>query len=165
MKSEEQKKIARAKEEERKAWEAEKRKLKDDIDEANRNAEKLADQAKANQKFIGNGSAQYDGLTQEEFVAEIVRTRFGDKAAQSGFGEDGADILQTVWRKGENCGTIYYESKSAGNGFKMEWVEKFKKNLRKKGANLGVIVTDAKPGIRQKPKIEELKDIWVCNLQ
>lgn len=28
-----------------------------------------------------------------------------------------------------------------------------------------MIVTDAKPGIRQKPKIEELKDIWVCNLQ
>ena len=26
-------------------------------------------------------------------------------------------------------------------------------------------VTDAKPGIRRKPKIEELKDIWVCNLQ
>ncbi len=145
--------------------EAKMRKMQGDIDEANRNAEKLADRAKANQKFIGNGSAQYDGLAQEEFIAEVVRTRFGDEAEQSGIGENGADILQTVRHEGENCGTIYYESKSASNGFKMEWVEKFKKNLRKKGSNLGVIVTDAKPGTRQKQKIKELKDIWVCNLQ
>ena len=76
------------------------------------------DIAKANQKFIGNGSTQYDGLAQEEFIAEIVRTRFGDKAEQSGIGENGADILQTVWHEGENCVTVYYESQEC-----QQWVQ------------------------------------------
>ena len=118
VKSEAQRRESKAREEERKAWEAEKRKLKSGVDKVNRNTEKLVAQAKTNQKIIGNGSAQYNGLSQEEFIVEVVRERFGDKVDQSGIGENGADILQTVWREEENYGTIYYESKSTSKGFK-----------------------------------------------
>lgn len=47
----------------------------------------------------------------------------------------------------------------------MKWVDKFKENLREKGADPGVIVTNAKSGIRQKPKIDKIEGIWFATFR
>ena len=52
--------------------ESENCKLKNDLDKAKRDTDKLAEQVKANQKFFGNDSAQYDGLSQGEFIEAYV---------------------------------------------------------------------------------------------
>lgn len=83
----------------------------------------VADQSKDNQKFIGNDSAQYDGLSQEKFIVEIMRTRFGDKAEQSGIGKNGADILQIFGARGKTAARSTTKERapatdSSGNGLR-----------------------------------------------
>jgi len=65
-------------------------------------------------------------------------------------------------RTRQNCGTIYYESKRTKD-FQPGWIEKFKNDIRERGANLAVLVTEAMP---QGMDRMGLKDgIWICTYE
>ncbi len=60
-------------------------------------------------------------------------------------GQQGADIMQEVRSiSGETVGLIYYESKKTKN-WSEPWVSKFKEDIRKKGAQMGILVSEVLP--------------------
>lgn len=86
-----------------------------------------------------------------------------DTIAEIKKGARGADCLQVVnTRARQNCGSIYYESKRTRN-FQSTWIEKFKKDLREKNADVGVIVTETMP--RDMDRMGLLKGIWICSFE
>lgn len=108
------------------------------------------------------GSMQLQGEVQELAIEEWLETKFPlDTIEEIKKGVRGADCLQIVnTREIQNCGTIYYESKRTQN-FSPTWIEKFKNDIREKGANIGVLVTEVMP-----PDMDRMgmKDgVWICD--
>jgi len=62
-------------------------------------------------------------------------------------------------RSRQNCGTIYYESKRTKD-FQSSWIEKFKADIRERGANLGVLVTEVLPSDMDRVGLKD--GIWIC---
>jgi hypothetical protein len=78
-------------------------------------------------------------------------------------GARGGDCLQIVnTRSVQNCGTIYYESKRTKD-FQPTWIEKFKADIREKGANIGVLVTEVMPADMDRMGLKD--GIWICNYE
>jgi hypothetical protein len=120
---------------------------------------KLTEEMKRKQE---QGSMQTQGEVQELVIEEWLAEKFPlDTIQEIKKGERGADCLQIVHtRSRQNCGSIYYESKRTKN-FQPSWIEKFKADIRERGASIGVLVTEVMP-----PDMERLglKDgIWVCS--
>lgn len=92
------------------------------------------------------GSMQLQGEAMELAIEEFLTNSFPtDLIYGIKKGANGADCLQTInTYEHQNCGTIYYESKRTKN-FSEGWIEKFKNDIKAKGADLGVLVTDALP--------------------
>lgn len=116
------------------------------------------------QRRAEQGSTQLQGEVQELAIEDWLRTRFPlDTVEEIKKGARGADCLQTVHtRSRQNCGTIYYESKRA-KAFQPGWIEKFRQDIREKGADAGVLVTQAMP-----PDMDGmgLRDgIWICSFE
>ena len=60
-------------------------------------------------------------------------------------GQTGADIVQNVTsRSGKVIGQIYFESKKTKR-WSEQWVQKFKDDIRKKGAYIGILVSEVLP--------------------
>lgn len=116
------------------------------------------------QRRAEQGSTQLQGEVQELAIEDWLRARFPlDTVEEIKKGARGADCLQTVHtRSRQNCGTIYYESKRA-KAFQPGWIEKFRQDIREKGADAGVLVTQAMP-----PDMDGmgLRDgIWICSFE
>ena len=114
------------------------------------------------QRRAEQGSMQLQGEVQELAIEEWLRAQFPlDSVEEIKKGARGADCLQTVHtRSRQNCGTIYYESKRA-KAFQPGWIEKFRQDIREKGADVGVLVTQSMP-----PDMDGmgLRDgIWICS--
>ena len=78
-------------------------------------------------------------------------------------GARGGDCLQIVnTRTRQNCGKIYYESKRTKD-FQSGWIEKFKADMREKGADVGVLVTEAMPSGFDRMGIME--GVWICSYE
>ncbi len=110
------------------------------------------------------GSMQLQGEVQELAIEEWLTANFPlDTISEIKKGDRGADCIQMVHtRSTQNCGTIYYESKRTKN-FEPKWLEKLRDDIRAKGANIGVLVTDAFPkGMERMGMVE---GIWVCNFE
>jgi hypothetical protein len=76
-------------------------------------------------------------------------------------GARGADCIQTInTRSATNCGKIYYESKRT-KAFQPAWIEKFKIDIREKGANIGVLVTETLPADMNRMGYRE--GVWICS--
>ena len=92
------------------------------------------------------GSMQMQGEVQELAIEEWLAAQFPlDTIEEIKKGIRGGDCLQYVnTRTHQNCGTIYYESKRTKD-FQPSWIEKFKTDIRDKGANIGVLVTEGLP--------------------
>lgn len=122
---------------------------------------KLIDELK--RKSI-QGSVQLQGEVQEMAISDWLKSQFPyDSIEEIRSGARGADCLQTVFtREHRNCGTIYYESKRTKD-FQPAWIEKFKEDMRSKGADLGVIVTQAMP--RDMHTMGEINGIWICTYE
>jgi len=69
-------------------------------------------------------------------------------------------IVNTRTRK--NCGLIYYESKRTKR-FQPKWIEKFKADIGEKGANIGVLVTEAMPDDMNQMGLKD--GIWICTFE
>jgi len=107
------------------------------------------------------GSMQLQGEVQELAIEEWLAASFPlDSIEEIKKGARGGDCLQTVnTRTRQNCGTIYYESKRTKD-FQPSWIEKFKNDIREKGVNIGVLVTEVLPPDMDRMGLKE--GIWIC---
>ncbi len=107
------------------------------------------------------GSMQAQGEAQELILEELLRSSFPfDLVSEVGKGVRGADCIQTVRNNlGQECGKIIYESKRTKE-FSHEWIEKLKADMRSQGADVAVIVTQAKP--KDVDGFGEKEGVWIC---
>ncbi|NMC39142.1 MAG: DUF2130 domain-containing protein [Bacteroidales bacterium] len=110
------------------------------------------------------GSMQLQGEVQELAIEEWLATNFPlDTISEIKKGALGADCIQIVNTHSRvNCGSIYYESKRAKN-FSPEWIEKFKSDMRAKGINVGILVTQAYP--KGMDRMGLVDGVWVCSFE
>lgn len=122
---------------------------------------KLTEEMKRKQE---QGSTQLQGEVQELAIEEWLATKFPlDTIEEIKKGARGADCIQIVHTRTEqNCGTIYYESKRTKD-FQPSWIEKFKADIRDRGANIGVLVTEVMPSDMDRMGLKD--GIWICNYE
>lgn len=110
------------------------------------------------------GSMQLQGEVLELAIEEWLTANFPlDTITEIKKGDRGADCIQVVHtRTRQNCGSIYYESKRTKE-FHLNWLEKFKDDIREKGANIGVLVTDVFP--KGMDRMNLIEGIWVCSFE
>ena len=126
------------------------RKLKEEIQELQRRAEQ--------------GSMQSQGEVQELAIEEWLSYSFPlDTIEEIKKGARGADCLQIInTRTRQNCGSIYYESKRT-KGFQAGWIEKFKNDIRDKGADVGILVTESMPNDMDRMGLKD--GVWICTFE
>jgi hypothetical protein len=122
---------------------------------------KLTEEMKRKQE---QGSMQLQGEVQELAIEEWLALQFPlDTIEEIKKGARGGDCIQVVnTRSVQNCGTVYYESKRTKD-FQPSWIEKFKADIRVKGANIGVLVTEVMPPDMSRMGMKE--GIWICNYE
>lgn len=110
------------------------------------------------------GSMQLQGEVQELGIEEWLASQFPlDTIEEIKKGARGGDCIQVVnTRTRQNCGKIYYESKRTKD-FQPSWIEKFKTDMRDKGADIGVIVTEAMPSDFDRMGIKD--GVWICSYE
>tara|TARA_R110001583_G_scaffold85590_2_gene224426 strand:- start:1514 stop:2791 length:1278 start_codon:yes stop_codon:yes gene_type:complete len=120
---------------------------------------KLTEEMKRKQE---QGSMQLQGEVQELAIEEWLAGQFPlDTIEEIKKGARGGDCIQIVnTRTEQNCGKIYYESKRTKD-FQPSWIEKFKNDIREKGANIGVLVTEVMPSDMDRMGLKD--GIWICN--
>jgi hypothetical protein len=120
---------------------------------------KLTEEMKRKQE---QGSMQLQGEVQELAIEEWLISKFPlDTIEEIKKGARGGDCIQIVHsRTKQNCGTIYYESKRTKD-FQPTWIEKFKADIRDRGANIGVLVTEVMPSDMDRMGLKD--GIWICN--
>ncbi len=124
--------------------------------------DQLKDQLQIAQRKAEQGSMQIQGEVQELVIENWLKTSFPmDVIGEVAKGVRGADCIHTVMHHGNTCGTIYYESKRT-KGFQNSWIEKFKDDMRQKGATFGVIVTDSMP--KGMERIGQRENVWICSV-
>lgn len=122
---------------------------------------KLTEEMKRKQE---QGSMQLQGEVQELAIEEYLQSQFPlDTIEEIKKGARGGDCIQIVnTRQQANCGKIYYESKRT-QSFQPTWIEKFKADMRDKGIDIGVLVTEVMP--KQLERMGMMDGIWICNFQ
>jgi len=126
---------------------------------------KLDDQKKLTeemQRKQDQGSMQTQGEVQELAIEEWLKANFPlDTIEEIKKGQRGADCIQIVNTHTKiDCGRIYYESKRAER-FANDWIEKFKADMRSRGINAGILVTQVMPKDMDRMGIKE--GIWICS--
>ncbi|MFW5872053.1 MAG: DUF2130 domain-containing protein [bacterium] len=127
----------------------------------------LEDQKKLTQEMKRKqeqGSMQMQGEVQELAIEEWLNVQFPlDSIEEIKKGARGGDCIQIVnIRSRQNCGIIYYESRRTKD-FQPSWIEKFKADMRDKGASIGVLVTESMPSDMDRMGLRE--GIWICNFE
>ena len=124
----------------------------------------LQEQLQIAQRKAEQGSMQLQGEVQELAIEEWLKEKYPfDTIDEVKKGSRGADCMQIVHtRESQNCGRIYYESKRTKD-FQKSWIEKFKADMREKGADIGVLVTDVMPSDMQRMGLYE--GIWICSFE
>ena len=122
---------------------------------------KLTEEMKRKQE---QGSMQLQGEVQELAIEEWLVMQFPlDHIEEIKKGARGGDCIQVVnTHNRQNCGKIYYESKRTKD-FQPSWIGKFKADMREKGADLGVLVTDAMPPGFERMGIKD--GVWICSYE
>lgn len=122
---------------------------------------KLTEEMKRKQE---QGSMQLQGEVQELAIEEWLMSEFPlDTIEEVKKGARGGDCVQIVnTRSRQNLGKIYYESKRTKD-FQPSWIEKFKADMREKGADVGILVTEAMPSGHD--RIANLNGVWVCSYE
>lgn len=122
---------------------------------------KLTEEMKRKQE---QGSMQLQGEVQELAIEEWLSAQFPlDSIEEVKKGARGGDCIQVVnTHQRVGCGKIYYESKRTKD-FQPSWIEKFKTDMREKGADVGVLVTDAMPAGLERMGIKD--GVWICSYE
>jgi hypothetical protein len=108
------------------------------------------------------GSMQRQGEVQELLLEEILKDHFPfDIIGEVGKGVEGADCIQTVRNHlGHDCGKIIFESKRTKT-FNNGWIEKLKSDMRSKGADVAILVTQTYP--KDYRCFGEMDGVWICS--
>ena len=120
---------------------------------------KLADEMK---RRAEQSSMQRQGEVQELLLESILKENFPfDLIEEVGKGVEGADCIQVVRNSsGTTCGKIIYESKRTKT-WSNSWVDKLKTDMRNRGADVAILVTQAFP--KDMERFGEKDGIWICN--
>ncbi|MDN3655740.1 DUF2130 domain-containing protein [Ferruginibacter paludis] len=120
---------------------------------------KLADEMK---RRAEQSSMQRQGEVQELLLEAILKESFPfDIIEEVGKGVEGADCIQVVrTSSGTPCGKIIYESKRTKT-WSNSWVDKLKTDMRSRGADVAILVTQAFP--KDMERFGEKDGIWICN--
>ena len=131
------------------------------LKEADEKMRQLQEQLQMAQRKAEQGSMQTQGEVQELAIEEYLATKFPlDTIEEIKKGQRGADCMQIVnTQEQSNCGKIYYESKRTKE-FQKSWIEKFKADMREKGADVGVLITSVLP--KELERMGFYDGIWVC---
>ena len=126
--------------------------------------EQLKKQLQDTQRKLEQGSQQLQGEVQELAIEEYLQNKYPfDSIEEIKKGVRGGDCIQTVHtREIQNCGKIYYESKRTKD-FQKSWIEKFKADMREKGADIGVLVTEALP--KELDRMGLIDGVWICTYE
>lgn len=110
------------------------------------------------------GSMQLQGEIQELAIEKYLSENFKfDEIKEVGKGDMGADSLQIInTQYRPNCGTIYYESKRTKT-FSEAWIQKFKDDIKEKGADIGVLVTAVYPKDMTRMGLRD--GIYICSYE
>ena len=148
--------------ERRKIQESEEEKSEKKVAERDQLIHQLKEQMEIMKRKAEQGSMQIQGEVQELIIEEWLSANYTlDSIEEIKKGARGADCIQTInTRSATNCGKIYYESKRA-KAFQPLWIEKFKADIREKGANIGVLVTETLPADMDRMGYRE--GIWICS--
>lgn len=108
------------------------------------------------------GSMQLQGESQELLLEQILQENFPfDLIQEVGKGVEGADCVQIIRNaSGNECGKIIFESKRA-KSWNNVWVEKLKRDMRSKQADLAILVTQAFP--KGMNCFGERDGVWICS--
>jgi hypothetical protein len=119
---------------------------------------KLADEMK---RRAEQGSMQRQGEGQELLLEGILKENFPfDIIEEVGKGVEGADCIQVIRNNsGTECGKIIYESKRTKT-WSNSWVDKLKADMRSRGADVAILVTQAFP--KDMERFGERDGIWIC---
>ena len=150
----------------------EKEKIKKLVEDSNKMRirdlqKKLEDQKNLTEEMIRKqeqGSMQLQGEVQELAIEEWLANQFPlDTIEEIKKGARGGDCIQIVHTRSEqNCGKIYYESKRTKD-FQAGWIAKFKADMREKGADVGVLVTEAMPSDLDRMGLKD--GVYVCTYE
>jgi hypothetical protein len=107
-------------------------------------------------------SMQRQGEVQELLLEEILKENFPfDLIEEVGKGVEGADCIQIVRNNsGKECGKIIYESKRT-KGWSGSWIDKLKADMRSRGADVAILVTQTFP--KDMDRFGEKDGVWICN--
>jgi len=110
---------------------------------------------------LEQGSTQLQGEVQELAIENWLNSQFPfDEVTEVQKGKYGADVIQTIHeRERQNCGIIAYESKRTAN-WSSEWIPKFKTDIQRSGASIGVLVTSVMPKDMERAGLKD--GVWVC---
>ena len=113
-------------------------------------------------KRAEQGSMQRQGEVQELLLEELLKDHFPfDIIGEVGKGVEGADCIQTVRNHlGHDCGKIIFESKRTKT-FQAGWIDKLKSDMRSKGADVAILVTQTYP--KDFKCFGELDGVWICS--
>ncbi len=144
------------------AHEEEKAQLK--LSERDHVIAQLREQLREAQRKAEQGSMQIQGEVQELAIEDWLRENFPlDSIEEIKKGARGGDCLQHIHtRSRQQCGTVYYESKRT-KAFQPGWIEKFKNDIRERGADAGVLVTEAMPADMERMGFRD--GIWICSFE
>ena len=144
------------------AAEEEKARLK--LSERDHVIDQLKVQLREAQRKAEQGSMQLQGEVQELAIEDWLREQFPlDTIEEIRKGARGGDCLQHIHtRSRQQCGTVYYESKRT-KAFQSGWIEKFKNDIRERGADTGVLVTEAMPSDMDRMGYRD--GIWICTFE
>lgn len=121
----------------------------------------LREQLQEAQRKAEQGSMQLQGEVQELAIEDWLRKEFPldaiEEVKKGARGADCVQIVNTTSRK--RCGTIYYESKRTKH-FQPSWIEKFKMDIRDRGVDVGVLVTETMPA--DMDRMGQREGIWIC---
>jgi hypothetical protein len=128
---------------------------------------KLADQKRLTEEMKRKqeqGSMQLQGEILELAIEEWLQAKFPlDSIVEIKKGAKGADCLQIVnSRTAQNCGKIYFESKRTKD-FQASWIDKFKGDMREKGADIGVLVSEVLP--KGFDRMGIIDGVWICTYE
>jgi hypothetical protein len=124
--------------------------------------EQLNNQLIEAQKRIEQGSQERQGEAQEVELEKLLKQTYPfDKITEILKGQNGADVIQEVINiMQKSAGTIMYESKRTKK-FSKDWVQKAKKDMRDRNADIAVIVTETLPD--GWTRFGLMDGVWICS--